>query len=68
MRLLLVLANVHSLARQPVLALPYALSAWLQANELHLDVMVLPCFSPVCTHKYHQAQICPAVHTTPELP
>ncbi len=40
MRLLLVLAEVHALARQPVLALPYALSAWLQANELHLDVMV----------------------------
>ena len=39
-RLLLVLAEVHTLARQPTLALPYALSAWLQANELHLDVLV----------------------------
>ncbi len=40
MRLLLLLAEVHSQAAQPVAALPYALSAWLQACELHMDVLV----------------------------
>lgn len=49
-RLLLVLADIHALAAQPVAALPYALSAWLQAGELHMDVLVRRSQLPATWH------------------
>ncbi len=38
--MLIIMADIHSEAEQPCSALPYALSAWLHATELGLDLKV----------------------------
>ena len=43
--ILLLMADIHSEADQPCSALPYALSAWLHATELGMDLKV-PHFIP----------------------
>jgi hypothetical protein len=39
--MLILMADIHSKADQPCSALPYALSAWLHATELGMDLKVL---------------------------
>ena len=41
MGMLILMADIHSEAEQPCSALPYALSAWLHATELGMDLKVL---------------------------
>ena len=41
MGMLIFMADIHSKAEQPCSALPYALSAWLHATELGMDLKVL---------------------------
>ena len=38
--MLVLMADIHSEAEQPCSALPYALSAWLHATELGMDLKV----------------------------
>jgi hypothetical protein len=47
--MLIFMADIHSEAEQPCSALPYALSAWLHATELGMDLKVL------CLHFGHLA-------------
>lgn len=38
--MLILMADIHCEAEQPCSALPYALSAWLHATELGMDMKV----------------------------